>query len=162
MITKKEYQILFNKYYSQMVYLANTYLFNKEDAEEIVQDVFIKIWNKRNEIQDFAIKTYLFTSTKNASINFLRRKKIDSQSLESLSKFKSQNAKPLESLEFAQKIKKAIDQLPPKTKRVFLMSRYFEFTYKEIAQILSLSPKTIENQMGTALRLLKKKIFNEN
>ena len=42
------------------------------------------------------------------------------------------------------------------------MSRYFEFTYKEIAQILSLSPKTIENQMGTALRLLKKKIFNEN
>ena len=92
-----------------MVYLANTYLFNKEDAEEIVQDVFIKIWNKRNEIQDFAIKTYLFTSTKNASINFLRRKKIDSQSLESLSKFKSQNAKPLESLEFAQKIKKAIE-----------------------------------------------------
>ena len=162
MIYPEEYRSLFDNHYDSLVYLARTYLTRTEDAEEVVQDVFVKIWQKRDHLSIHGMKTYLFRSTKNACLNFLRKKNIDTQSVDQLVNYlgSENQTNHLESLEFSHQVKMAIEQLPPKTKRVFLMNRYFEFPYKEIADILDISPKTVENQMGNALKSLRKKIID--
>lgn len=162
LIHPEEYRSLFDNHYDSLVYLARTYLTKAEDSEEVVQDVFVKVWQKREHLSIQGIKTYLFKSTKNACLNFLRKKNLDTQSIDQLVNYlgTENQTNQLESLEFSHQVKNAIEQLPPKTKRVFLMNRYFEFTYREIADILDISPKTVENQMGNALKSLRKKIFN--
>lgn len=140
---------------------AATYVKDLAIAEELVQDVFIKVWEKKNELTfNDQLKSYLYTSTKNHCFNYLTKRKIEikEQDSETLYNTKGEAPNPLENLtqkETKAKIQAGIQQLPDKCKRVFLLSRNEGMTYKEIAKFLGVSVKTVENQMGYTLKFLR-------
>lgn len=151
---------LFKTYYSPLVKLVYRMLKDADVSEDIVQDVFIKVWNNRHNLdENKSIKSYLYRSAINTSLNYIEKNKrsiqitkIDS-SLSSYSSNQTEEKVNLKELE--KKISIAIDTLPPKCKVIFVMSRYEELSYKEIAETLELSVKTVENQIGKALSIMR-------
>mgnify|MGYP001584324513 FL=1 len=137
-----------------------SYLYNEAQAEEVVNDVFMGLWNKR-ETLDYTdeLKSYMFTSVKNRSFNALRKNKQLSETAieewEIPAQFNDASHQ-LELMELQEQINFLIDALPPKCKQIFLMSRKEDMTYKQIAAVMEISPKTVENQIGNALKFLKK------
>jgi RNA polymerase sigma-70 factor (ECF subfamily) len=130
-----------------------------DDAKEIVQDVFINLWNKRETISsDKSVKSYLFTSVKNRCFNFIRdNKKFRSSVLDiDIADYEA----PYENDSFSgselqAKIDNAINKLPENCREVFKLSRIEELKYKEIADKLNISVKTVEAQMSKALKVLR-------
>jgi RNA polymerase sigma-70 factor, ECF subfamily len=154
---------LFKTYYSPLVKLVYRMLKNVEASEDIVQDVFVKVWNNRENLdQDKSIKSYLYRSAINTALNYIEKNKRSVQitKMEAVtdqhkgnSTEEKMNFKELES-----RVSAAIDTLPPKCKAIFVMSRYDELSYKEIAESLELSIKTVENQIGKALGILRENL----
>ncbi len=131
----------------------------EEDAVEIVNDVFLAVWNKKDALPlNKSLKAYLYKATHNKAINFLVKKRIQFNDVDYAENIGDQNLDPLRALEFKQ-TKKAlfdrIDLLPPRCKQIFLLSRVEQFSYKEIAEIMDIAPKTVENQIAIALKDLK-------
>jgi RNA polymerase sigma-70 factor, ECF subfamily len=156
---------LFRKYYQSLCRFA-TYLSSRQDlAEEIVADVFFRIWEKRETLTvEKNVRSYLFTATRHTCINYMKQEK---HIMEDLSEdIMEETPGPEETLmyhELATHLTSLIDFLPQKRKAIFQLNRFEGFTYNEIAEILSLSAKTVENQMGKAikqLRLLQKSYYN--
>jgi RNA polymerase sigma-70 factor (ECF subfamily) len=132
---------------------------NSDDADEIVNDVFVSIWEKRNAlILDDSLKSYLFKSVKNRCLNHIKKARLPFADMPD--EFSAISPAPsadriLEGKELQIHINQLIDQLPTKCKQVFLLSRMFDLSYKEIAEIMDISAKTVENQIGIALKFLK-------
>jgi RNA polymerase sigma-70 factor (ECF subfamily) len=139
---------------------VNKIVNNREAAEDIVQEVFIKLWRKRNELKvDTTLKGYVFKSSINAALNYLESHKVlpnhKELSPEISESFEEGTVQELEDKELELKIREAIDRLPARCKTIFILSRFEDMKYKEIAIQLNLSLKTIENQMGIALEKLR-------
>lgn len=127
-------------------------------AEELVQDVFVKVWEKRSELTlDESLKSYLFTAVRNRAFNYLRdqARKGQTDELNENIDLEAPQGDPLEFDDLQTLIKEGIDSLPPKCRAIFLLSREAEMSYKEIAAELDVSIKTVEGQMGIALRKLR-------
>ncbi len=130
---------------------------NNESAEEIVSDVFFKIWQKRAEFYNIKnIKSFLFILARNESISFLRKKR--KIKILSLDEVKEYSFAPLESdgiepfdQEIIDKINVAIEQLPPKCKMAFSLAKINGLKYKEIAKLMEISPLTVKNHIVYAL-----------
>ena len=137
---------------------------SRPDALEIVNDVFLNVWNKREDLDmDESLKGYLFSSVKNRTINFHKKKKLKLvQDLpnDRVSNFSAD--RDLLEKEQSQIMLKILDTLPPKCKQVFVMSRIDCLSYKEIAELLDISVKTVEGQMSKALKVFRKKLLNEH
>ena len=162
-VHKKAFEELFKQFAPNLVLFATTYMKDQAMAEGIVQDCFINIWAKRNEIElNEKLKSYLYTTVKNTCLNSLSKRKVETSPMEYHDYNTAiSNADPLQQLtqkETELKIAAAIDQLPPKCKRVFLLSRNEEMSYKEIASFLEVSIKTVENQMGYALKSIRQSL----
>lgn len=155
---QKAFKELFDRYFTDLVRFSAKLTSNPLASEEIVQDTFVYIWQKRHEIEiNSGIKSYLFTATRNASFNFLKSRGFKEETmLESLT---PGNDDPLSKIDNAQDFKKvvtkAIQDLPEACRTIFLLSRNFNFSNKEIAEELNISIKTVENQMTIALRKLR-------
>ena len=127
---------------------------------EIVNDVYVSLWQNRhtyNEIR--SIKSYLFSAVKNRSINQIKKKKIEVTHLwpnNEESSFRADAA--VDEKDHKVALENLMDQLPPKCRQIFVMSRIDELSYAEIAELLDLSIKTVENQMGKALKIFRKKM----
>lgn len=153
-------ELLFKKYYTQLVRFAYEIVKSKDQAEDMVQEVFVKIWDKRAAITiNSQVKSYLFVAVKNHCFNQLKlneRKYWMDEGMENDIRI-STNESPskIDAKQLEQNIKSAIEALPPRCGLIFKMSRFEEKTYKEIAEILDLSVKTVENQMGKALMLMR-------
>ncbi|MEP6950313.1 MAG: RNA polymerase sigma-70 factor [Ginsengibacter sp.] len=151
---------LYDAYGNRLFHFAFAIVHSRETAEEIIEDVFIKVWEKRSRIAVMEnLIYYLFTITKNISCNYLRkynRKK--NISLEELSlPYYYINSSPEDlfvTRETLQRINHAINELPPKCRIIFKLVKEDGLKYKEVAALLNLSAKTIENQMGIALKKL--------
>jgi RNA polymerase sigma-70 factor (ECF subfamily) len=159
---KPSFKVLFDKYYTQMTKTAYLIVKDKDIAEEIVQEFFIKFWIKRQEINiNSSVKSYLFQSIRFRSLNYYRdNKRNNIESLEIIEINGSINNQ-IDDYDYdivMKKLSTAIDTLPEKCKRIFLMSRKENLTYKQIAKKLELSQKTVENQMGIALKKLREKL----
>jgi RNA polymerase sigma-70 factor (ECF subfamily) len=132
---------------------------NHEDADEIVNDVFVTIWEKQQLlILDDSLKNYLFTAVKNRCLNHIKKARLPFADMpdEFLAVSPEHSAdRILEGKELQNHITRLIEQLPAKCKQVFLLSRMFDLSYKEIAEIMDISTKTVENQIGIALKFLK-------
>lgn len=154
-------ELLFRKFNVRLCAFANKFLNDTEEAQEVVQEMFIKIWEGRDEIDpEESLKSYIFKIVQNLSLNKLRRKKVESRYVEiykqvylehkEFSAHESLLAKELEG-----HISQSIGKLPGECRKIFELSRFEGLKYREIADTLNISIKTVEAQMSKALRYLR-------
>ena len=154
-------EILFRKYYAGLCKSLYKILRDATLAEDIVQEVFLKVWEVRETLKmEDAIQSYLYRSCYNAALNFLKQQKknTDLDNLETTITASDSAERHLNFQETEAEIQKAIDALPPKTKVVFSLSRFEELSYKEIADRLDISLKSVEKHMGIALQRLRENL----
>ncbi|MEN8251509.1 MAG: RNA polymerase sigma-70 factor [Bacteroidota bacterium] len=157
---------LFTKYSKKLYYFANGYLNSKEDAEGLVQEVFLKIWKKRKDLKEhLSFNAFIYTVTFNTIRIYFRAKSREAKHLEKyLEDFRKTDNKTVLDIEYNSLLEladKAIDKLPEKRKRIFLLSRHEGLTNEEIASRLQISKKTVENQMTQALKFLREHLGQE-
>lgn len=160
---EEKVELLFRKYYAPLCKSLYRTLRDASFAEDIVQEVFLKVWDMRDTLQmDEGIQSYLYRASYNTALNFLKQQKqkqaVDIDTLEVGLPGSETPEKHLSFLETEADILKAIDLLPPKTKLVFSMSRFEELSYKEIADHLDISIKSVEKHMGIALQRLRENL----
>jgi RNA polymerase sigma-70 factor (ECF subfamily) len=154
---------LYSKFSKKLYYFVKGYLQSKEDAEELVQEVFIKIWEKRNTLRkDLSFDAYLFTIAFNAIRKHFRSKSREKKHLNRFSEgFQVEYDGIISEIE-CNSLRKitdnAINKLPQRRKSIYLLSREEGFTNEEIAQKLSISKKTVENQIHLTLKFLREQI----
>jgi RNA polymerase sigma-70 factor (family 1) len=154
---QQAYKELFKSLYHYLYPFARTIVKEKESAEEVVSDVFIKVWEKRKELEKIDnLKVYLYVSTRNIAFNYLDKQKRNATfSIDDFqADFTSVYFDPEQMLITADMlalIQKAIDHLPSKCRLIFKLAKEDGLKYKEIAEILNISPKTVENQIAIAL-----------
>ncbi|MCL3780953.1 RNA polymerase sigma-70 factor [Prolixibacteraceae bacterium JC049] len=156
----KEFDELFEKYYVTLCFFANKYINDMDQARSLVQGLFVDMWVKRDDLKvNDSLKSYLYKATKNRAIDFIRKQnaKPESSSYE-LPECHVPFHDLVEEAELNEKINDAINSLPEKCKEVFILSRYEEMKYTEIAQMLQISVKTVEMQMGIALKKIRVKL----
>lgn len=151
---------LFRRYYVDLCRVALRFVNNEQEAEDIVQELFVSIWEKRSTQRDdlFSVGPYLRRATRNRSLNFLRDRKripVDDGEVPVTIATPDQADFALEQEELRDQIHGAIDALPERCRLVFVMSKLEDMTHKEIAGALEISPKTVENQMTRAYRYLR-------
>jgi RNA polymerase sigma-70 factor (family 1) len=158
----QEYELLYHQYCQPLVLFANRFVYDLDFAENIVQDVFLNIWVNREKLDPAGnIKTYLYTLVKNSALNTIKHLKVEHNYKETVTIIESDNNTPETDFSFKeleQTLNKVIKKLPEKCRTIFLMSRQDHLSYKEIAQVLGISVKTVENQMGKALKVLRKNL----
>ena len=161
---KAAYEEIYNDFFGVIYHLSLQYLHNEKISEEIVQDSFMKLWEIRDTLNEqFNIRNFLYTITKNNCLNYLRNQKIALRHQENIKYLEMQfNYEALEKLgnylEFEalrEKIDQAIAALPEEIRETFLLSRFDELHYKQIAEKQSISIKTVEARMTKALRTLR-------
>ena len=152
---------LFRKYFSSLCVFARQYVYDNDKVKDIVHDVFINIWEKDELYEaDALVKGYLFTSVKNRCFNYLRdNKKFNKEGDEAYNyDMPHQQHNPTEYKELEHIIKNEINKLPDKCKEVFMLSRYEELKYAEIAMRLDISIKTVEAHISKALKILRENL----
>ena len=159
------FEQLFRHYGQALVYFAHNYVRDLSIAENLVQDVFVAVWEKRATLSpDRSIKSYLYTATKNRALKHLRHEEITSKNREKIDLYSVAPSTPDDLLshdETAAAIGRAIEALPEKCRLVFKLNRFDHLTYAEVAEVLDISVKTVETQMGRALHVLRRTLFEE-
>jgi RNA polymerase sigma-70 factor (ECF subfamily) len=153
---------LFDAFYAKLHRYAFSIVKDSDVASDIVQTVYINLWRQRKELlSDDGIANYLYKSTYNRSLNYIRDKKTRDQHLAIVSKsgntFTDNSGTNILARELSEKINEILEELPPQCQLIFKKSRLENKRYRDIALELNLSVKTIEAQIGKALR-----IFREN
>jgi len=150
---KKAFENLYSLYWKQVYNFACLYITTTEDVEEVVQDVFLKLWNAREMIcVDRNFKGYLFIVTRNIIFNESKRKINERAYQETVLNVLENESFDLESEIDANDLKSYIDllieEMPPRRKEIFILSRKEHLSYKEIAERLSISDRTVEKQIS--------------
>jgi len=150
------YEQMFRSYYERLCNYAHQLMQDQDEAEEMVQEVFVKIWDKRENLEiKLSLKSYLYKAVYNTCLNRLKQmKNSKASSVENLQQSITDNGSIM-IRELEKNIGKAIEKLPEQSRIIFKLSRFEELKYAEIAEHLNLSVKTVENQMGKALRVLR-------
>jgi len=151
---------LFDQYYTPLCFFANNYLSDLDLSRSLVQEVFVDIWTKREKLNiHFSPKSYLYNSVKNRSIDYIRKEKKTVQISESLDDIETMPFRDLmEEAELNDRINSAINELPEKCREIFILCRNEDMKYADIAAKLNISIKTVEMQMGIALKKLRKSL----
>ncbi len=151
---------LYEKYYERLCKFSYYYVKSIEISEEVVSDVFLNIWLNRDNVEiKSSLKSYLFSSVRNRSINYLIKEKRNLENIEvfDLENLKAASVTPYEALKYKDledAIKSIIQKLPPQRRLIFRMSRIDGLKYKEIAEVLSISVNTVQNQMVKAVKFI--------
>lgn len=152
------YEMIFRQWYPALCRFARTILSDADEAEDAVQRVFVQVWEKREVIAvEISVRAYLYRAVRNLCLNEIRHKKVRLAHVRETTSYPPQHAEPDDqSHEYLdQRLHAALDQLPPQCRQVFEMCRFEGKMYKEVADALGISVKTVENQMGKALRILR-------
>ncbi|MBJ6369602.1 RNA polymerase sigma-70 factor [Snuella sedimenti] len=159
-LTLKEYEGLFNKLYTSLCLFSNKYVTDLEASKDIVQDVFIKVWEDKIEFKnEHTIKSYLYTSVKNKSLDYLkstRHKSTDRLAINDIEKIEKRSffLREVVIIETSSIIDKAINSLPSKCAQIIRLS-IKEFTNVQIAEELGVSINTVKTQKKIAYKKLK-------
>lgn len=152
--------MLFRNFYQPLCNYAYTFVQDRDEAEEIVQSTFMSVWEKRDALEiRTAVKPYLYAMVRNACLNVIKHEKVKQvhaageialaeRSVESVTR-------TVMAAELEDKIQEALLKLPEQCRLVFKLSRFEELKYAEIAEQLNISVKTVENQMGKALKIMR-------
>ena len=153
------FKALFQKYYSAMCHFAHQLLHDREMAEEIVQDLFVRLWEKRETLNiETSVRHYLFIAVRNQCLNQIQHQKIRKQYASRIMESSHQEIDTEQyymEVDLINRIEKSIGSLPPKRQEIFRLSREHGLKYKKIAEELNISVKTVEAQMGLALKYLR-------
>jgi RNA polymerase sigma-70 factor, ECF subfamily len=157
------FEMLFRTYYQPLCNYAYTFVQNRDEAEEIVQSTFLSVWEKRANLEiRTAVKPYLYAMVRNACLNVLKHEKIKQQhaavELAVAEKSVESVTRTVMASELETKIYEAMEKLPQQCRLIFKLSRFEELKYSEIAEQLDLSVKTVENQMGKALKIMREQL----
>ena len=157
------FEKIFRQYFKNLHAYAYTFMKDDEQAEEIVQNVFCRIWEKREQLKtDGSLKAYLYRSVHNESLNYLKHQKTRAAFQVHFNNSDDQTASEASEkiivAELDGHIQKALNELPLQCRIIFQLSRFENLKYKQIADQLNLSVKTVENQMGKALKVLRLKL----
>ena len=159
-MTLVEFKQIFDTYYTSI----KNYLYYKSGdidlAEDLTQDVFMKVWDKRDEIHFETVKSLLYTIAGNMLLNKYRHDKVVLNFAErNKDRYDQQSPEyALEEKEFKKQLENTLGAMPEKQRDVFLMNRIDDLTYKEIAERLELSVKAVEKRMHGALTYLREKV----
>jgi len=154
--SEKAFNRAFELYYNSLCYFTDNILHDFDLSRSVVQQVFVDMWVKREKLQVVSLKAYLFQSTRNAALDILKHKKAESKYLSTLDKTEKEPMTDwIENAELADRINKAIDKLPEKCRQIFILCRFEELKYAEIAERLNISVKTVEMQVSIALKKLR-------
>jgi len=162
----RAFRQIFDALFSNLTKFSFSFVHSKEAATEIVDELFVQLWVKRADIMKINdLRVYLYTATKNASLNYISKKakQIELEPYENLQVQMTDLVSPEQimiSKEMLQKIKEAIDSLPPRCKLIFKFVREDGLSYSEVAEILGLSIKTIDSQMVIAVARIRAKLMN--
>jgi len=157
----KAYETLFRAYFKPLVVYSERITGDHDDANEVVQDIFMKLWDKRESLEiRSTVNSYLYRAVYNNSLQLLRRKKLDLKYRQYNSEHSYESTNPgseMIATELNHKIGILLEELPENCKTIFKMNRFTGMKYREIADQLSISIKTVEANMTKAL-----KHFREN
>lgn len=159
------FETLFSSYYEPLLRFAFGYVKSRGVAEELVQEVFFHLWalRERWEVQD-TVSAYLYASTRNHALNWLRRgaverrwaERVEAGGAAEATLARSEHAdERLRLAELDAAIREAIDRLPPRCRETFVLSRHHHLTYEQIAEVMGISVKTVQEQIARALRALR-------
>jgi RNA polymerase sigma-70 factor (family 1) len=151
------YKELYLLFYKPLLQFGYSFIRSHEMAEEIVSDVFVNLWKKRENISDIQnLRLYLFVSTKNTALNYLRSQKKPLLQAEQyqvqLQSIYFDPERLMITAEMVNRVQAAIRKLPPRCQLIFKLVKEDGLKYREVAELLNLSVKTVENQMITATR----------
>ena len=157
------YDTLYRKYSSKLLYFTLGYVKVMEDAEEIVQEVFLILWKNHKQLdEDLSFNSYLFTVTYNAIRKNFRKQGREKKYLDNyLLDFDEKDVNTLTQIEYKDLIKEVkdiVETFPERRKKIFRLSREQHLTNQEIAEKLNISKKTVENNITEALRILREKM----
>ncbi len=164
-----EFEQIFRENYPRLLFHVNRIVSQSDDAEDIVGDVFFEIWNRRHElnIDRDGLKAYLYRSVSNRALNSLRRRGTAETSISLLTKLNEirldliSNYDPdtdVRRMEIRQAIEQAIESLPEKCRQAFTLSYIQDLKNQDIADIMNVSPRTIDAHIYRALRVLREKL----
>lgn len=162
--TRSDFEKMYKLYYPKMFGFAKNYVLANEDVENIVQDVFMILWEREEELElSCSLTTYLFTLVKNRCLNFLCHKLIEEEYNVQMKEELGFKLYALESLDYSYQseeelqaiIQRALDKLPERCREIFIKSRMEGMKYKEISEELGISVNTVENHIVTALKKLR-------
>ncbi len=152
------YHALYNLYYDNLHFFCFSFVKSKEVAEEVVSDVFIKLWQIRNQLQDINnLKVYLYSIAKNFCLNYITRHfknpvtSLDDLDIEPVVTMNNPEELCISS-DLVNRIRQVIGQLPPQCRLIFQLVKEDGMRYKEVAEVLNISPLTVRNQLAIAIK----------
>lgn len=157
-IDAETFKDAYNDYFEIICRFLNYYTRDSQAIEEVVQDVFVTLWEEYEGREIQYIKTFLYNSARNRMLNYLRDKENRMILLEKWARIELEESEATDCVDreaFSQLLQAAVESLPEKCKEIFILSREEQLSYKEIAQIKDISVKTVENQMGIALKKIR-------
>ena len=157
------FEAAFREYYTPLYRVVYPILKSRDSAEDVVQDLFVRLWNKRDSIViSSSLKSYLYRAAINSAFDYLDKYKKEVQMggkpLKEELVSMNETEEYLSGKEAERRISEAMEKLPPACRTVFIMSREEDMTYQEIADSLQISIKTVENQIGKALKILREEL----
>jgi RNA polymerase sigma-70 factor (ECF subfamily) len=156
------FDAIFRAHYAHLVGVAEGMLGDRAAAEEIAQEVMLELWRRRESITlEVSLRAYLFRATRNRALNYIRHERVARRSQPHL--VPERAAAPIADAELVQQeidtaLREAMAELPARCREVFELSRVHGLRYAEIARALDISVKTVEAQMGKALRVLRERL----
>jgi len=162
--SQKAFEDLYRLFFGRLFNFAILYVHKKEVAEELVNDVMIRVWRRRDELAGIRnLETYLFVAVRNHSLNYLSRYSpyyvaVESENAQGQLIDVNDPGRELEWKEIWFRLNQAIDELPDQCRTVFKLIKEEGFKYKQVAEILNISPRTVETQLFRAIKKLDKVI----
>jgi len=167
-LTLDQYTVLFEKYRVRFIRFATSYIGDASIAEDIVMDAFMALWQKKDQLQEDEAAAYTLTAIKNRCLNYLRNQRthhdvedrlaVHAQRMQELRASSLEACDPHELLgrEMQAIIQKAVDQLSPKAREIFIRSRYKDESYREISIAMDCSVKSVEYELSKSLKHMRK------
>jgi RNA polymerase sigma-70 factor (family 1) len=161
---QRSFEDLYRLFFARLFNFALLYVHKREIAEEVVNDVMINVWNKQQSLQEVQnLETYLFSAVRNQSLNYLSKYSTyhivsDTGHAQGAIINLNDPEKQLEWKEINFRLNQAIDKLPEQCRMVFKLIKEEGFRYKQVAEILNISPRTVETQLFRAIKKLDKVI----
>jgi RNA polymerase sigma-70 factor (ECF subfamily) len=156
------FEIVYMHYFPLLCEFVYRFVHDRQRTKDIVQNIFIRIWQNRKQWNPtISLASYLFRSAQNAALDEIRHSRVERENANRILDLHGEVRTPLDQVveeEMRREAYQAIDELPEKCRTIFLMSRFGEMTYQEIAETLEISPRTVHAQISRALKHLRKRL----